>query len=152
MVRQNQLVDLTGCIHRNESQQIGFQPIFRRNETAVAHAVTAFIGINRCPGRHRARIPDGIPIFNIVILSVRINRKRVVTITGDTKQFRIFIETITTTGVGNQRKESVCTQIVDPWKRSIRGGNHIFSGFIIKMSKFHNKNLRKKYRYKIVSI
>ena len=138
MVGQYQTVDFTGSINRNKGKQICFQSVFGRNKTAVSHTMTAFIGIYRCFGWHGAGIPDGVTIFDIVILSVGINRQCIVTVTGDTQQFCIFIEAVSAAGIGNKGEETFCAQIVDPWEWCSRGGNDIFSGFIIKMTEFHN--------------
>ena len=76
--------------------------------------MAAFVRINRSFGRHCARIPDGAAIINIVILSVGIQRDGVVTISGNTQQFGILIEAVPAAGIGDQSKEVLTAELVDP--------------------------------------
>ena len=88
-------------------------------------------------GWHPSGIPDGIAIFNIVVVSIAVERNIVITVSRQTKKLCIFIEAIATAGIGDQRKEILRTQIVDPWEWCLRRGNNIFFVRIIEISKFH---------------
>ena len=103
----------------------------------VAKAMMALVGIERRLGRLPARVPDGIAVLDVVVASVLIERRIVITVTGQTQKFCIFVEAVSAAGVGNQRKEVLRSQIVDPRKRSLRACDDILFFRIIKMSKLH---------------
>ena len=97
----------------------------------------ALVSVQIGLGWHPAWIPDRISFFNIVVVSVAIIRNIVVTVSRQTKQLSIFIEAIASACVGDQRKEILGTQIVDPRKRSLRRSDDVFLIRIIEISKFH---------------
>ena len=53
------------------------------------------------------------------------------------KKFCVFKKGITAAGIGNQRKELIAAQIVDPGKWCLRGGDDIFAVGVVKVSEFH---------------
>ena len=71
-------------------------------ETTVAQSMATFICICLCHGWHGSRVPDHTIIINVIVLSVRVYRNIIVTVSRDSHQFRIFIETVSTTGIGDQ--------------------------------------------------
>ncbi|EET61216.1 hypothetical protein BRYFOR_06861 [Marvinbryantia formatexigens DSM 14469] len=133
------MVDFAGGVHRNESKQIGFQSVFGGAEAAVAHTVTAFIGIDRCAGGHGSRIPDGSVIINIVIFPVGIRREGIITVSRNAQELGILVEAVSAAGVGNKGEEVTASQIINPGERSVRCSNHIFFCHIIKMTEVHSE-------------
>lgn len=95
----------------------------------------ALVGIERRLGRLPARVPDGIAVLDVVVASVLIERRIVITVTGQTQKFCVLVEAVSAAGIGNQRKEVLRSQIVDPRKRSLRACDDILFFRIIKMSK-----------------
>ena len=53
-------------------------------------------------GWHPSGIPDGIALFNIVVVSIAVERNIVITVSRQTKKLCIFIEAVAAAGVGNQ--------------------------------------------------
>ena len=84
-----------------------------------------------------AGVPDGIAVLDVVVASVLIERRIVITVTGQTQKFCVLVEAVSAAGIGNQRKEVLRSQIVDPRKRSLRACDDILFFRIIKMSKLH---------------
>ena len=109
-------------------------------EAAVAKTVVALIGIQRRAGRHCPRVPDGIAVLNVVIFSVGIYRNVVVAVAGNAQQLGILVEAVAAAGIGNQGKEILGAQVIDPGQRGIRCGDHIFFIRIIEMSEIHGKS------------
>lgn len=85
----------------------------------------ALVGIERRLGRLPARVPDGIAVLDVVVASVLIERRIVITVTGQTQKFCVLVEAVSAAGIGNQRKEVLRSQIVDPRKRSLRACDDI---------------------------
>ena len=65
----------------------------------------ALVGIERRLGRLPARVPDGIAVLDVVVASVLIERRIVITVTGQTQKFCVLVEAVSATGIGNQRKD-----------------------------------------------
>lgn len=85
----------------------------------------ALVGIERRLGRLPARVPDDIAVLDVVVASVLIERRIVITVTGQTQKFCVLVEAVSAAGIGNQRKEVLRSQIVDPRKRSLRACDDI---------------------------
>ena len=99
--------------------------------------MSAFVGIKLGLGWLPAWIPYGIAVFYIEVFAIGIIRNIIITITCQTKQLRILIESISTTGIGYQGKEFITSQIVDPGKRSFGSRDDVFTVGVIEITKFH---------------
>ena len=104
--------------------------------------MAAFVEVKWRLGRHGAGVPDLFAVMDIIVFAIGVYGNIVITITGNAEKLCVFVETVASAGVGDQRKEIVRSKIVDPGKRSVRGGNDIFFGIIVKMSEFHDFLLR----------
>ena len=137
MIGNLKLRDFTGIVYRHKGKNRSFNIILCGMKAAVTDAVAAFIAVELGVGRLPAGIPDLGSIFYIEILPVVIIGNIVVTVSGETEQFCIFIETVAAACIGNQRKEVRVSEVVDPGKRCSGGRNDIFPMIIIEISKFH---------------
>ena len=54
----------------------------------------ALVGIERRLGRLPARVPDGIAVLDVVVASVLIERRIVITVTGQTQKFCVLVEAV----------------------------------------------------------
>ena len=61
----------------------------------------ALVGIERRLGRLPARVPDGIAVLDVVVASVLIERRIVITVTGQTQKFCVLVEAVSAAGIGN---------------------------------------------------
>lgn len=77
--------------------------------------MSAFVGIQLRAGWHESRVPDGSVIIDIVIFSVGIVWNIVVAVTGNAEQLGIFVEAVTSAGVGDQAEKVLGSEIIDPW-------------------------------------
>ena len=145
IVFQSKPVDLTWSVNGDKGQKISGQAILFSVKAAVAKAVTAFISIQGSAGRHCTRVPDGVLVFNVVVLSIGIHRNIVVAVTGNAKELGVLIEAVSAAGIGNQGKEIPGTKVIDPGQGSVRGSDHIFFIHIIEMSEIHEVILLKKF-------
>ena len=84
-----------------------------------------------------ARVPYGVPVLNVQIFTVDVGRYVIITITGQTQQLCIFIESISAAGVGYQTEKLIAAQVVDPGQGSGGGGNDLLPPGIIEMTEFH---------------
>ena len=99
--------------------------------------MTTFIRIKACLRRLPTRIPDTITILYIEVNTIGVHLTVVIAISGNTKKFCILIECISAGSVRDQAEEALGSQIVDPGKRCLRCGDHIFFVIIVKVTEFH---------------
>ena len=137
LVFQRQPVDLTGIAPGHKQLLSGRNAVFFALQDRVAQTVAAGVTVQFRLGRLPARVPDGIAVLDVVVASVLIERRIVITVTGQTQKFCVLVEAVSAAGIGNQRKEVLRSQIVDPRKRSLRACDDILFFRIIKMSKLH---------------
>ena len=107
-------------------------------KAGISHAVTALVTVKFCLGRLPAGIPDCVSILYIYVLSVAVVGNIIVTISCNAQKPCIFIKRIAAACVGDQRKEVLVAQIVDPGKRSLGSGDDILPVCVIEISEFHN--------------
>jgi hypothetical protein len=103
----------------------------------VTAGVIVKFGLSRLP----AGVPDRITVLNIEIVSVGILWGIVVTESGEPEELGVFVETVTASGVGYDRKEFFASQIIDPGERSPWGGNDVFFIHVVKITVFHGNLL-----------
>ena len=65
----------------------------------------------------------------------------VVTESGEPEELGVFIEAVTASGVGYERKEFFASQIIDPGERSPWRGNDVFFIPVVKITVFHGNLL-----------
>ena len=85
-----------------------------------------------------ARVPDRVPILNIVIMAVGILGDVIITVTGQTQELRVPVEAVAAAGVADQGKEVLAAEIVDPGQGSFGRGDDILPRFVVKMAEFHS--------------
>ena len=78
--------------------------------------------------------------MDVIIFAVGIYRNIVVTVACDAQKLGILIKAVASAGIGNQGEEILSSQIVDPWKRGVRGSDDIFFCLVIKLTEFHKKS------------
>lgn len=78
---------------------------FTAPEGGVAHTVMTLISVQIGLGWHPSGIPDGIALFNIVVVSIAVERNIVITVSRQTKKLCIFIEAIATAGIEIREKK-----------------------------------------------
>ena len=82
VVRQNDAVDLTVVMNRYKCLKRSLDLVFAAGDNGVSQTVAAGIAVEFGLCRLPAGIPDGIPVFNIVITSAVIERTVIVAISG----------------------------------------------------------------------
>ena len=102
--------------------------------------MSAFVGIKRCAAWFPSRTPYRVAILDIEISTVVVHWHIVVSISGDSAEFCILIETISTSRVRYQRKEILVAKIINPRPRCLGIGDDILTVGVIKVSIlfFHN--------------
>ena len=130
--------DFACLSHGNEIQLIDADTVFRGVKAGISHAVTALVTVKFRLGRLPAGIPDCVSILYIYVLSVAVVGNIIVTISCNAQKPCIFIKRIAAACVGDQRKEVLVAQIVDPGKRSLGSGDDILPVCVIEISEFHN--------------
>ena len=137
MVCEFELADFAGVAHGNKSQDGCLHLVFGGGKTAVAHAVTAFVGIQTCLNRLPARVPDGFAFPDIEILAVDVCGNVIVTVAGKPQQLCVLVKRIAAAGVGYQAEKVIAAKIVDPGKGRCGGGDHVFAVCVVEITKFH---------------
>ena len=141
IIGQRYTADLTAVLYGNKDQILCFQTIFLRGKTGIAQAVAALIGVQLGFRGLPTGVPDGIAVLDIEIVAVAVQRHGIVAVTGQAEQLGVFIKAVSSGSIGNQRKEAIHSQIIDPGKGRFRGLDDIFFICIVKMSKLHVFNL-----------
>ena len=101
IVFQFYVINLTGGVNGNKGKKFCRQIVFGGTEPAVAHPVTAFVGVCRGFGGHCSGIPDGSVVVNVIILSVGIKRNGIIAISGNAQQLCVLVEAVAAAGIGN---------------------------------------------------
>ncbi len=117
---------------RNEHQQFDFDTVLASGNTGIAHAVAAFIEIERSHARFPAGIPYRIAILDIKIASAHVHRNSVIAVTGQPPELRILVERVSAGSIADQSEKIFIAEIIDPWIRRGRICDHEFTPGIIK--------------------
>ena len=133
-VAQRHLLHLAPCSERHEEEHAGLDSVLRSGDARVAHSVAAFVEVQRRLARLPSRRPHRASVVDVEISSAVVHRDVVVAVACDSAEFRVLIEGISSGRVGNQRKEVLVAQIVDPGPRRLRIRNDIFTIEVIEMT------------------
>ena len=82
LIGKGEFADFTCLTDRNKRGKLCGQFIFGSFKYGITHTVTAAVSIQFCFGRHPARIPDRVTIFNIVVMSIGIERYIIIAVSG----------------------------------------------------------------------
>jgi hypothetical protein len=96
--------------------------------------MTALIEVERRLTGFPSRIPDGVAILDVEVAAAIVHRHVVVAITGDTAELGVLVKTVSACCIGDERKEILIAQIIDPGPRSLRVSNNILSMLVIEVS------------------
>ena len=107
LISQRDAVDLTGIADRHEGLEGRFELLFLCTDHRISETVMAFVCIEWRLGRLPARVPDAVPILDIVVATALIERTVVITIPGDAEELRILVEGVSAGRVGDQAEEIV---------------------------------------------
>jgi hypothetical protein len=113
-----------------------------RSDDGVAHAVAAGVVLELVA----CGLPGGRPEFlRLVVAQVdvapaEIERHVVVAVARDPAQAGVAIERVASRGIGNNAEIRLASQVVDPWQRRVRLGDHILAIPVVEISELHNQN------------
>ena len=68
-----------------------------------------------------------------------IERAIIVAVACEPAQPRVAVEAVAARGVGHEREKVLASQIIDPWQRRARAGDHVFTSVIVEETKLHPK-------------
>ena len=137
-VGQHQIVELAVFAHGHEEGHLRVQAVLGAVEGGVAHAVTALVTVKLCLGGQEAGVPGGLSRFlDVVEPAAVVAGDGVVTVAQKPLEFRVPVEAVAAAGVGDHAEEILAAQVIDPWQRGGRCGNHIFPPGVIEVSKLH---------------
>ena len=88
--------------------------------------MAALVEIELRLDRRPARIPDRAVVGDIEVPAAHVDRHIVVAVTGDAAQTGILIEAVAAGGVGDQGKESLRSEVIDPRIRRPRRLDDVF--------------------------
>ena len=138
LVGENDLLNLAVVILRHKEGDLGLQTVLLAGDDGVAHTVTALVSIQLGLDGRPAGIPDGSVVIDIEITAAHIDGNIVITISGNSAETGILIEGVTSGSVGDQGKETLCAQIVDPRVRGPGRCDDVFAACVIEETKFHS--------------
>lgn len=138
-VCESQAAHLAALAYRYEGGEHSAEAVFRPFKDGVAHAMAAAVVVQLRFGGHPSRIPDGIAVLYVIVMSAAVQRNAVVPVSGNAEQAGVPAEAVAAAGVGDQRKEILRSQIINPRKGRPGRGNYIFFFLIIKISIFHKR-------------
>jgi len=137
-VGQGDLVKLAGGTHRYHSGLGSGNAALCRGNLGIAETVTALVAVELSLDRLPAKRPYIAAVVYVEVTTACIGGNVVVAITGKAQKTSVLVEAITAGSVGEQTEEVLTAQIVDPGIGSVRSGYAIFSGGIVKETKFHS--------------
>ena len=141
LIGQHQLLHLAGIVLGNEEGSLCLQVVLLAGDDGVAHTVAALVAVQLGLRRRPARVPDGAVVVDVEISAAHIDGDIVVAVTGDPAQTGVLVEAVAAGGVGDQREELLCAQVVDPGVGGSGGSDDVFFVGIVKKSKFHRSIL-----------
>ncbi len=133
-VGKGKFSDLGMSLEGHEEQHIGSDAELLAVYAGVVHAVAALILVERCLAGFPAGVPYRVAILDIEISATGVHGHAIVAIAGDAAEFGILVEGISSGGVGDEREEIFCAEIVDPGPRCAWLCDHIFSVEVIEMT------------------
>ena len=139
LVRECHPREFAVVVHGNEGFLRGGKAVFCALQDRITESVAATKSIKFRTNRLPSGGPYRCTVFDIEIVPVDIQRVLVVAIARQTKQFCIFIETISTSGVRNKPKKIPRTKVVDPREWCLWRFNHVFPGGVVKNPVFHSR-------------
>ena len=138
-VGHSQLPYLQVLAEGNEVERLRLDAIECRTDDAVAQAMPADIVLGIVP----CRLPGGRPkpavlvVAQINVASSGVERNVVVAIARQATEPCVFIEGVSSGGVGDNPEILLATQIVDPGKRRIGPGDNILTILVVKVPVDH---------------
>ena len=97
----------------------------------------AFVAVKVRLRRLPSGIPDTVPILDINVLAVSVQRHVIVPVAGDPQELCVLIKGITAACIGDQGEKVRVSQIVDPGEGSLGSSDHILSAAVIEITEFH---------------
>ena len=98
--------------------------------------MTALVGVKRSLARLPAGVPDSVTVLYVEVTAARIHRHSVVTVAGYTAELGVLAEIISARRVGDESKEVLRAQVVDPGPGGAGIGYHILPVLIVIVSVF----------------
>ena len=137
LVGENQLLNLAVVVLRNEESSLSLESVLLAGDDGVAHAVAALVAVELGLYRGPAGVPDSVAVLDVEVSSAHVDGDVVIAITCDTAQTSVLIEAVAACGIGYQRKESLCSEVVYPRIGGTGRSNDILTFFVVKMTEFH---------------
>jgi hypothetical protein len=94
-------------------------------------------------------MPYGVSILDIEVVTVAVDRGVIVTVTRQSHELGISVETVAAGCVRDEPEEVLRTEIVDPRQGSLRRRYHILSFSVVKISVFHKNPFPNEYVFAI---
>ena len=135
-IAESEFLHLAMRPQRHEEQHRSLDSVPCSRNTGIAHTVAALVTVERSLARLPSGRPDGISVLYIEITSARIHRNAVVTVSRYPAELGVTVEGIAAGGIGNQGKEVLVAEVVDPGPGSGRIGDDILAEGVIIMSVF----------------
>ena len=136
-VGQGETAHLGIGLQRVEEQGGAFQAVLDARDTRIAKAMTALVLVQGSLARLPRRVPGHIAILDVEVAAAGVHRHTVVTVARQTAEFCILVEAIASGKVGDQRKEILVAQIVDPRPGCDRIRDDVFARGVVEISEFH---------------
>ena len=137
IIAQRHLMHLGVHAHRHKRELAGGQTVLLTGDDGVAHAVAALVAVELGLYGGPAGIPDSVAVLDVEVSAAHVDWNVVIAITCDTAQTSVLIEAVSACGVGYQRKESLCSEVVYPRIGGTGRSNDILTVFVVKMTEFH---------------
>ena len=137
-VLENNLLNLTVIVLRNKEGNLSLKAVLRALDNCVAHTVTAGIAVKLCFNRAPAGVPYCALIVDIEVSSAHINGDVVVTVSCDSSESCVLKEAVASCGIGDQREELLCSEVVYPRIGSSGVCDDIFLIGVIEKTKLHS--------------
>lgn len=133
-VAQRDFVDLAARARGDEKEHFGPQAVLFTRDAGIAHSMPARIEIQGRAAGFPAGIPDRIAVLDIEVAASAVHRHTVVAVAQNAAEAGVTAETVAARRIGNQGKEVIGAQIVDPGPGRCRVGDDVFPLRIVEMT------------------
>ena len=133
-VRQRDFVDLAALSRRDEEQHVRAQAVLFPRDAGVSHPVPALVEVQGRAAGFPSGSPDRVAVLDIKIAAAAVHRYAIVAVAQDTPVAGVAAEAVAARRIGNQGKEVVGAQVIDPGPGRCGVGNDILPALVIEMT------------------
>ena len=125
LVGDSDLLDFAVKVLRNEELDRCLNAVLLAGDDRITKTVTALVLVKLGLYGRPAGIPHGIAVLEVEVSSAHINGNVVVAVTSNPAQTRVLVEAVSSRRIGDQREETLSSEVVYPRIGSARRRDNV---------------------------